>query len=124
MAVPLEVVEEFARRRGLRFERAGDAARLWHREAPFFIEVRETSRGLLVRLGYEGLKDYIREALDTAVEGEDVRGEIEDLVDEMSGLAYELYEELVRRGYRASLETRTAAMDILGELEEAEEEEE
>ena len=113
------LLEEFAKRRALRLEKGGDAIRLWHREAPLYIEVRETSRGVLVRLGYEGLRDYVREVLDTS---ENPREDIEDLVDEMSTLAFNLYEELVKRGIRAELDTRTAAMDILGELEEAEEE--
>jgi hypothetical protein len=114
-----QVVEEFARARGLRLEEVGDALRLWHSEAPVYIEVREGSRGVTVRLGYEGLRDYVREVVDTS---DNPREEIEDLVDEMSSIAYMLYEELRRRGVEARLDTRSAAMDILGELEEAEEE--
>ena len=115
-------VEGFARRRGLSLEEAGEALRLRSSDAPLFVEVRETGRGVLVRLGYEDLRDYVREVLDNAESVEAAREEIEGLLDELSGLAYELAEELRRRGYRVELDTRTAAMDVLGELEEAEEE--
>jgi len=119
VADPRDIVEAFAKQRGLKPEQVGDALRLWHSEAPLFIEVRSGSQGLIVRLGYEGLRDYVREVVDTS---ENPREEIEDLVDEMSTLAYTLAEELRRSGYKVSLETRSAAMDVLGELEEAEEE--
>lgn len=113
------LVEEFARSRGLRVEEAGGALRIWHGEAPLYIEVRSGSQGVMVRLGYEGLRDYVREVVDTS---DNPREEIEDIVDEMSTLAYSLYEELRRGGVKVVLDTRSAAMDILGELEEAEEE--
>ncbi len=113
------IVEGFARRRGIKLVEKGGALVLYPAEAPVYIEVRGTSRGVLVRLGHESIRDYVREVLDTE---ENPRQVIEDLVDDTSALAFELYEELRRHGIEARLDTRTAAMDILGELEEAEEE--
>ncbi len=121
--MPLEelakALEPLAKRRGYRFERASNAIRIWHESAPFYVEVMETSKGVRIRLGYEGLRDYIREIVDTEA---DPRDYIEDILDSLSSLAHEVYEEVKRRGYTAVLEAREAVMDILEELEEAMEE--
>ena len=114
-----ELLRAVAEKRGLILEASGPGFRLRHPEAPLFIEVRRTSRGILVRLGYESLRDYIRDVVDTET---DPRGVVEELVDELAMTAYELAEQLRGKGHRVVLDTRTAAMDVLGELEEAEEE--
>jgi hypothetical protein len=115
----VEAVEKIARRRGYRFEQRGNKLLLRHETAPFYVEVSETSRGLRVRIGYESLKDYIREVVDSEADPQDY---IEDILDSMSALAHEVFEELKRRGYNVFLEAREAVMDVLEELEEALEE--
>ena len=115
-----EVLAPLARRRGLELVKRSDGSLVLRGEAPLYIEVRETGRGVLVRLGHESLRDYIREVVDTE---ENPREVLEELVDEMSMTAFEVAEELRRAGLRVELDTRSAAMDVLEELEEAEEEE-
>jgi len=115
----VNIVENIARRRGYKFEQQTGKLLLRHESAPFYVEVSETSRGLRVRIGYESLKDYVREIVDSEA---DPRDYIEDLLDSLSSLAHEVYEELKRRGYNAFLEAREAIMDVLEELEEALEE--
>ncbi|ABM79961.1 hypothetical protein [Hyperthermus butylicus] len=115
----LDDIEKLAKRRGYTVKKVGEAVRLVHSEAPLYVEVVETSRGIAVRIGYEGLKDYIREIVDTEA---DPRSYIEELLDDLTALAHEVYDAVRRRGLPARLEAREAVMDVLEELEEAEEE--
>ncbi len=114
-----DIVVGIARRRGLQPRYVADSIRLNHPQAPFFIEIRESSTGIIVRLGYEDIKDYIREVVDVE---DDPRGVIEELLDDMASVAYEIAERLKRSGFRAVLDTRSASMDVLSELEDALEE--
>ena len=72
-----------------------------------------------MKVGYEGLRDYIRDVVDTE---DDPRSFIEDLLDEISMVAHEIYDSLRGAGVNVKLDARTAVMDALEELEEAEEE--
>ncbi len=115
-----EIVSSVAGRRGLRVEQRGDGVLVLRSgDLPLYIEVRESSRGVLVRLGHESLRDYVREVLDSE---ENPREVIEEAVDEMSMVAFEVAEALRKAGLKVELDTRSAAMDVLDELEEAEEE--
>ena len=116
----VDEIKRVASRRGYRFETTGDGRiRLWHENAPFYVEVSESAKGIRIRIGYESLKDYVREIVDTE---SDPRDFIEDIIDSMTALAHELYELIQSKGLKAYLEARDAAMDILEELEEALEE--
>ena len=114
-----DIVIGIARRRGLQPRHVADSIRLDHPQTPFFIEVRESSSGIVVRLGCEDIKDYIREVVDME---DDPRGVIEELLDDMVSVAYEIAERLRRNGFKAILDTRSASMDVLSELEDALEE--
>ena len=113
------IVRPIAKRRGYSLRSDKDVLRIKHPDAPFFIEVRPTSNGILVKVGYEGLRDYIRDIIDAE---EDPRSFIEDVLDEISMVAHEIYDALKRAGMNIKLDARTAVMDTLEELEEAEEE--
>jgi len=112
-------IEELARRTGYRLEKRGEKIVLRHPSAPLFIEVFESSTGIAVRIGHENLRDYVREIVDTE---DNPREYIEDLLDEVSSIAVRLAEALRRKGLRVASDTRAAVMDVLEELEEAEEE--
>lgn len=115
----VELVKRVASRRGLRPEQRGDALVLAHPEAPLYIEVRETSRGIRIRLAHENLRDYIRDIVDSE---QDPRDYVESLLDEVAAASHELAEKMRGLGVRVELDTRTAVMDVLDELEEAMEE--
>jgi len=112
-------VEPIARRRGYALRVEGEILKVKHPDAPFYIEVRPVSSGVLVKVGYEGLRDYVRDLVDTE---DDPRAFMEDLLDEISMVAHEVYKSLRSAGVNAKLDARTAVMDALEELEEAEEE--
>lgn len=113
------LVEPIARRRGYILRVEGEALKIKHPDAPFYIEVRPVSSGVLVKVGYEGLRDYVRDVVDIE---DDPRAFLEDLLDEISMVAHEVYDSLRNAGVSAKLDARTAVMDALEELEEAEEE--
>ena len=115
----VELAKRVALRRGLRSERRGDALVLVHPEAPLYIEVRETSRGVRIRLVHENIRDYIREIVDSE---QDPRDYVEGLLDEIAAASHELAEKLRELSVRVELDTRTTVMDVLDELEEAIEE--
>jgi hypothetical protein len=95
------------------------AIKIRSRRAPLYIEVRETGQGLTVRIGHEGLDDFLSDVVDSE---EDPRGYIEELADELSKIAHDIYLELARRGLHVKLEARETIMDLLEKLEELEEE--
>ena len=113
------LVEPIARRHGYILRVEGEALKIKHPDAPFYIEARPVSSGVLVKVGYEGLRDYVRDVVDTE---DDPRAFLEDLLDEISMVAHEVYDSLRSAGVSAELDARTAVMDALEELEEAEEE--
>ena len=115
----VEEVEKIAKQSGYRVETRGDRIVVLHPSAPLYIEIFESSKGITVRIGHENLRDYVREILDTE---DNPREYIEDLLDDVSSIAVRITEALRRRGISVSSDTRTAIMDVLEELEEAEEE--
>ncbi len=112
-------IERIAKQSGYRVERRGEKIVVLHPSAPLYIEVFESSKGIAVRIGHENLRDYVREVLDTE---DNPREYIEDLLDDVSSIAVRITEALRRKGISVSSDTRTAVMDVLEELEEAEEE--
>ena len=112
-------VERIAKQSGYRVEKRGEKIVVLHPSAPLYIEVFESSKGITVRIGHENLRDYVREVLDTE---NNPREYIEDLLDDVSSIALRITEALRRRGISVNSDTRTAVMDVLEELEEAEEE--
>jgi len=112
-------IERIAKQGGYRVEERGEKIVVLHPNAPLYIEVFESSKGIAVRIGHENLRDYIREVLDTE---DNPREYIEDLLDDVSSIAVRITEALRRKGISVSSDTRTAVMDVLEELEEAEEE--
>ena len=114
-----ELAKKFSERHRLDFKREGATLVLHHRRAPLYIYVKPTSQGVEIGLGYHGLKDYIREIVDSE---ENPRDYIEELLDDMSSLAHRLMQEIKKKGYKALLKTRETVIDFLEELEEALEE--
>jgi len=112
-------IERIAKQSGYRVEKRGEKIVVLHPSAPLYIEVFESSSGVTVRIGHENLRDYVREVLDTE---DNPREYIEDLLDDVSSIAVRITEALRRKGISVSSDTRTAVMDVLEELEEAEEE--
>ena len=112
-------VERIAKQSGYRVEKRGEKIIVLHPSAPLYIEIFESSRGITVRIGHENLRDYVREVLDTE---DNPREYIEDLLDDVSSIAVRITEALRRKGISVNSDTRTAVMDVLEELEEAEEE--
>lgn len=119
MASLEELVEEFAKQYDLTVGREKNRLILSPSKAPLFIAVEETSRGVKVYIGHKGLRDYVREIVDTE---ENPRDYFEELLDDLTSLAYRLSKFLEKQGLRVVLETREAVMDILDEVEEALEE--
>jgi len=115
----LEEIERIAKQTGYRVEKRGEKIVLLHPSAPLRIEVFESSHGVSLKIGHENIRDYVREILDTE---DNPREYIEDILDEVSSVAVRLTEALRRKGLRVVSDTRTAIMDVLEELEEAEEE--
>ncbi|KSW11820.1 hypothetical protein CF15_03185 [Pyrodictium occultum] len=114
------ILEPLARRRGYSISVEGGSVWMLHPEAPFYVEARPTGQGVLVRVGYRGLRDYVRELVDSVA---DPRSVLEDVLDEVAMVAHEAYTALRGAGIAAKLEAREAVLDALEELEEAEEEE-
>lgn len=112
-------IERIAKQSGYRVEKRGEKIIVLHSSAPLYIEVFESSKGITVRIGHENLRDYVREIVDTE---DNPREYIEDLLDDVSSVAVRITEALRRKGISVSSDTRTAVMDVLEELEEAEEE--
>ncbi|BEP18257.1 hypothetical protein PYJP_16090 [Pyrofollis japonicus] len=119
MSTVKDIVNKLAKQAGYRVEERGEKVVITHPNAPIFIEVFESSRGIMVKIGHENLKDYVREIIDTE---ENPRDYIEDVLDDVSSLALRIVEALRQRGLSVVSDTRTGVMDVLEELEEAEEE--
>ncbi len=117
----VEVVEQYAAQRGLEARREGGRIVVGPRDTPVFVAVEETGRGVRVYISHKGLRDYIREVVDTE---DKPREYIEELLDDLTAIAYGVAQELRSKGFQVVLETRDAVMDVLEEVEEALEEEE
>ncbi len=114
----IEVVRRVAQRRGFRVEEAEGVARLYPGEVPLYLEVRWSGDRVTVSLRYRGVEDFLEDVRESE---EDPRGYVEELLDDLAAVAYELREELRRQGYVVTVNVRDAVMDVLELLEELEE---
>jgi len=113
-----KILEEVSKEKDLFLQKRDNEFILSSKHHPIKILVVSTSSGYAVKLYCENLRDFIEDLL----EEENPRETLENILSELSNIAYTIHSRLRENGMETRMMIRDFILDALEELEDAIEE--